>query len=308
MAINKGIIQVRRGLKEDLQSDKLLPGELAIATDAPCMWFCWSPGNVEQLPTSDNVIDVIIETVNQYLANNDITVISDGFMRVYDGWIQYSADNKTWKNVIAVSELIGENGGYYTPAVTDNGDLTWTPSSAGMEPLPSVNIRGPEAELTKESVENALGYAPLKSADVVDNLLGNSGDLPLSAKQGNVLDEKISELNTSMEWKKAGSSYNTNSISVPSTAKEVKVMVIVKLTNTTVPLVFDFSYINEFPLNSQQFRTVGYYYGSNDWASIGIGTSVNGVLLQNSWTKLKYSGTEYTLSSVASYSIHVYYR
>lgn len=196
MAINKGIIQVRRGLKEDLQSDKLLPGELAIATDAPCMWFCWSPGNVEQLPTSDNVIDVIIETVNQYLANNDITVISDGFMRVYDGWIQYSADNKTWKNVIAVSELIGENGGYYTPAVTDNGDLTWTPSSAGMEPLPSVNIRGPEAELTKESVENALGYAPLKSADVVDNLLGNSGKLPLSDKQGKVLDEKISELNT----------------------------------------------------------------------------------------------------------------
>lgn len=164
MAINKGIIQVRRGLKEDLQSDKLLPGELAIATDAPCMWFCWSPGNVEQLPTSDNVIDVIIETVNQYLANNDITVISDGFMRVYDGWIQYSADNKTWKNVIAVSELIGE--------------------------------RGPEAELTKESVENALGYAPLKSADVVDNLLGNSGKLPLSDKQGKVLDEKISELNT----------------------------------------------------------------------------------------------------------------
>lgn len=196
MAINKGIIQVRRGLKEDLQSDKLLPGELAIATDAPCMWFCWSPGNVEQLPTSDNVIDVIIETVNQYLANNDITVISDGFMREYDGWIQYSADNKTWKNVIAVAELIGENGGYYTPTVTDNGDLTWTPSSAGMEPLPSVNIRGPEVELTKESVENALGYAPLKSADVVDNLLSNSGDLPLSAKQGNVLDEKISELNT----------------------------------------------------------------------------------------------------------------
>lgn len=200
MAINKGIIQVRRGLKEDLQSDKLLPGELAIATDAPCMWFCWSPGNVEQLPTSDNVIDVIIGTVNQYLANNDITVISDGFMRVYDGWIQYSADNKTWKNVIAVSELIGENGGYYTPAVTDNGDLTWTPSSAGMEPLPSVNIRGPEAELTKESVENALGYAPLKSADVVDNLLGNSGKLPLSDKQGKVLDEKISELNTKITY------------------------------------------------------------------------------------------------------------
>ena len=198
MAINKGIIQVRRGLKEDLQSDKLLPGELAIATDAPCMWFCWSPGNVEQLPTSDNVIDVIIETVNQYLANNDITVISDGFMREYDGWIQYSADNKTWKNVIAVAELIGENGGYYTPTVTDNGDLTWTPSSDGMEPLPSVNIRGPEAELTKESVENALGYAPLKSADVVDNLLGNSGKLPLSDKQGKVLDEKISELNTKL--------------------------------------------------------------------------------------------------------------
>lgn len=143
---------------------------------------------------------------------------------------------------------------------------------------------------------------------VANNLITTAAGFLLDARQGKVLDDKLTELNTNMEWKKAGSSYNTNSISVPSTAKEVKVMVIVKLTDTTVPLVFDFSYINEFPLNSQQFRTVGYYYGSNDWASIGIGTSVNGVWLQSSWTKLKYSGTEYTLSSVASYSIHVYYR
>lgn len=110
MAINKAIIQIRRGLKDDLQFDKLLPGELAIATDAPCMWFCWAVGEVEQIPTSDNIEEVIAEIIEKYLKDNPVAGIIEIYMRVFDGYIQYSSDGETYNNLIAVSDLKGEPG------------------------------------------------------------------------------------------------------------------------------------------------------------------------------------------------------
>lgn len=101
MAINKAIIQIRRGLKDDLQIDKLLPGELAIATDAPCMWFCWSVGNVEQVPTSDNLSEVKIT-------------------------ISYDAENKIVRFLragVTLLELPAEKVGEYYKLLTDT-DLT----------------------------------------------------------------------------------------------------------------------------------------------------------------------------------------
>ena len=50
----------------------------------------------------------IAEAVNAYLADNGIE--TDVYMRVSDGYIQYSTDNKSWNNVIAVSDLKGERG------------------------------------------------------------------------------------------------------------------------------------------------------------------------------------------------------
>ena len=192
MAINQAIIRIRRGLKDELQIDKLLPGELAMATDAPMMWFCWSPGEVEQVPTSGNVIEHINEVVNEYIANNDISIIGKVFMRIYNGWIQYSPDEKTWENVISLADIKGNEGGYYIPVVNNNGIISWQPSQDGMEELQDSLI------LSKDIIEAVLGYVPLKNTDVVDNLVSTATNLPLSAKQGNVLDGKISTLNTNL--------------------------------------------------------------------------------------------------------------
>lgn len=38
----------------------------------------------------------------------------------------------------------GADGGYYTPAVSPEGELTWTGSKDGMAAVPGVNIRGPQ--------------------------------------------------------------------------------------------------------------------------------------------------------------------
>ena len=53
----------------------------------------------------------------------------------------------------------GENGGYYTPAVSSAGILNWTPSKSDMPAVPSADIKGPKGD---------AGYTPVKGKDYVD--------------------------------------------------------------------------------------------------------------------------------------------
>lgn len=46
--------------------------------------------------------------------------------------------------VPAVSGSAGEDGGYYKPAVSESGELTWTASKEGMPAVASANIMGPQ--------------------------------------------------------------------------------------------------------------------------------------------------------------------
>lgn len=45
--------------------------------------------------------------------------------------------------VPATSGPSGEDGGYYSPNVSEEGELTWTASKSGMPPVAGTNIRGP---------------------------------------------------------------------------------------------------------------------------------------------------------------------
>jgi hypothetical protein len=79
-----------------------------------------------------------------------------------------------------------------------------------------------DVENVKKDVENTIGSYNdriedidengLKRADVVNNLLSNSEDLPLSAKQGQILDDKITEINTelSSEWERVPVTYSAH--------------------------------------------------------------------------------------------------
>ena len=42
--------------------------------------------------------------------------------------------------------IVGDDGGFYLPSVSDEGILTWTPSEAEMPAVPSANIKGPQGE------------------------------------------------------------------------------------------------------------------------------------------------------------------
>lgn len=72
----------------------------------------------------------------------------------------------------------GENGGYYKPTVSDDGDLSWTPSDGSMPPVETTNIKGPkgdDANVTAQNITNALGYTPA-SANDLDALEGAKAD------------------------------------------------------------------------------------------------------------------------------------
>ena len=51
----------------------------------------------------------------------------------------------------------GEDGGYYKPSVSSSGDLSWTPSKAGMPSVNTVNIKGPQGATGPKGSDGAPG-------------------------------------------------------------------------------------------------------------------------------------------------------
>lgn len=51
----------------------------------------------------------------------------------------------------------GEDGGYYKPSVSSSGDLSWTPSKAGMPSVNPVNIKGPQGATGPKGSDGAPG-------------------------------------------------------------------------------------------------------------------------------------------------------
>lgn len=56
-------------------------------------------------------------------------------------WQTWNAETGAYQDTDALYQ-----GGYYTPAVSDDGVLTWQGSQAGMPSLPSANIKGPKGD------------------------------------------------------------------------------------------------------------------------------------------------------------------
>ena len=53
----------------------------------------------------------------------------------------------------------GEDGGYYTPSVTDNGDLIWTASKADMPTVTGANVKGPQGDKGETGPQGVEGEA-----------------------------------------------------------------------------------------------------------------------------------------------------
>ena len=72
----------------------------------------------------------------------------------------------------------GEDGGYYTPSVDTAGNLSWTPSKAGMPSVPDANIRGPEGP------QGDTGPAGPAGADGAQGPAGPQGETGPAGPEG----------------------------------------------------------------------------------------------------------------------------
>lgn len=142
---------------------------------------------------------------NGYLTNTDLA----------DAIAQALADAKASGEFDGVPGVDGTDGGYYTPSVDADGNLTWTASKADMPAVAGVNIRGPrgeagpagvdgaqgpkgdkgdkgdkgepgeqgipgtagsDANVTAENIRSALGYTPADSEDLAEKLQKSPAD------------------------------------------------------------------------------------------------------------------------------------
>ena len=69
----------------------------------------------------------------------------------------------------------GENGGYYTPAVDADGNLTWTGSKSDMPAPAGANIRGPQGPKGEPGAEGAQGPAGADGAPGAQGPQGEAG-------------------------------------------------------------------------------------------------------------------------------------
>ena len=70
----------------------------------------------------------------------------------------------------------GEDGGYYTPSVSESGELSWAPSKSGMPGVTAVNIRGPQGIQGPTGPQGPAGQTGEAGAPGTDGADGAPGD------------------------------------------------------------------------------------------------------------------------------------
>lgn len=110
------------------------------------------------------------------------SVYGVGSCAPYDIYV-WDAINSEWKNNGAIQGAkgdtgaagpqgpqgeAGEDGGYYTPSVSSNGNLTWTASKSGMPDAPAINIRGPKGDTGAQGPTGPAGAAGAAGEDGAD--------------------------------------------------------------------------------------------------------------------------------------------
>lgn len=62
----------------------------------------------------------------------------------------------------------GEDGGYYTPSVAQDGTLSWTPSDPAMPAVPSANIKGPKGDTGPQGEPGAIPQLTIGSVTTLE--------------------------------------------------------------------------------------------------------------------------------------------
>ena len=198
-------------------------------------------------------------------------------------WQVWNAETGAYQDTDALYQ-----GGYYTPAVSDDGVLTWQGSQAGMPSLPSANIKGPKGDKgdpglgVPATTTSDAGKVPTVKAD------GSAYELagpyaPLSAAIRPTASGNPVNITDSVEWPLQGLKVYGKSTQdgTPSPENPVPIVsageggsVELFLSSTNVYNPDDYSTADAYGLNveknEQSIRIYGNYSGENSTPSFAI--------------------------------------
>lgn len=91
-----------------------------------------------------------------------------------DGWLHHITAVSESETLVDVGEtsIRGDDGGYYTPSVADNGDgtmtISFTPSLEGMPAVAPVTVTIPEASITVDQALDEVSTNPVQNKVVTE--------------------------------------------------------------------------------------------------------------------------------------------
>lgn len=130
-------------------------------------------------------------------------------------WQIWNAETSSY-----VDTVYDWEGGYYSPSVDSEGNLTWEGSKEGMEDIPSTNIRGPQGLGVPTSTANDYGKAPTVNASGTGyELIGPYA--PLSAAITETAKGNPAVCEDSVEWPLQGLKVYGKSTQVVSTGAQL---------------------------------------------------------------------------------------
>lgn len=97
--------------------------------------------------------------------------------------IKLTSNNNNLDLTTKIQTVVIE-GGYYTPSVDEEGNLSWIPSREGLEPIEEVNIKGEKGEQGIQGIQGERGIQGLPGKDGVDGAPGKDGKDGVNGKDG----------------------------------------------------------------------------------------------------------------------------
>lgn len=207
MAIINALIRIRRGHEADFDEKKMKSGELAVADDAPVMWFCWKNGKAEKIALKSEIIgsslteEQIKEALDAYLSAHpiEITQASDEAF----GGIKASPKDDDY----TIEVKIGLDGKLYVPEFLQKKKLTIkqgngiTDSDGNKQWI--IDEYDGKREKTIEITYMNVGAAPKEHKHTAEDIMGfdekldknqgteNSGNILMVGTDGNITPLKL---------------------------------------------------------------------------------------------------------------------
>ena len=96
--------------------------------------------------------------------------------------------------IITQKVMKGDDGGYYIPAVDENGNLTWTPTEEDMPAVDGANIKGKDGEPGPKGESGVyVGSEPPEDSGY-NVWINPAGDLPAELATKGYVDERIEKI------------------------------------------------------------------------------------------------------------------